>query len=226
MRTVAHALFLMNPLLSATTYRCQPAPRPPKKLSPSCSNDRLGDEDYRDRHLISFPNPKKRTRSYATFACIAILLSGAISQAAMITGKVVSVADGDTITVLDADKTQHKIRLNGIDAPEKAQPFGQLSKQSLSDLVFGKTVQIDANKVDRYGREVGTVMVDGVDANLEQIKRGMAWHYKAYQLEQTVADRAAYAAAEKDAVAASLGLWQDTKPVPPWDWRHRVKPAP
>jgi endonuclease YncB( thermonuclease family) len=144
----------------------------------------------------------------------------------MITGKVVSVADGDTITVLDADKTQHKIRLNGIDAPEKAQPFGQLSKQSLSDLVFGKTVQIDANKVDRYGREVGTVMVDGVDANLEQIKRGMAWHYKAYQLEQTVTDRAAYAAAEKDGVAASLGLWQDTKPVPPWDWRHRVKPAP
>ena len=136
---VAHALVSMYPLLSATTYRCQTAPMTPKKLSPSCSNNRLGGEDYRDRHLISSPNPKKRTRLCATFACIAILLSGAISQAAMIIGKVVSVADGDTITVLDADKTQHKIRLNGIDAPEKAQPFGQRSKQSLSDLVFGKT---------------------------------------------------------------------------------------
>lgn len=111
----------------------------------------------------------------------------------MITGKVVSVADGDTITVLDADKTQHKIRLNGIDAPEKAQPFGQLSKQSLSDLVFGKTVQIDANKVDRYGREVGKVLVDGVDTNLEQVRRGLAWHYKAYQREQQPEDRLTYA---------------------------------
>jgi endonuclease YncB( thermonuclease family) len=113
---------------------------------------------------------------------IALLLTlcCAVSHAATITGKVVAVADGDTITVLDADKVQHKIRLGGIDAPEK----GRASKRSLSDLVYGKTVVIDTDKTDRYGREVGKVLVDGVDANLEQVQRGLAWHYKAYQREQ------------------------------------------
>ena len=107
------------------------------------------------------------------------------SQAATITGMVVSVADGDTITVLDTSQTQHKIRLGGIDAPEKAQPYGKQSKQSLSDMVFGKTVTVDTGKTDRYGREVGKVLVDGMDANLEQLKKGLAWHYKAYQREQS-----------------------------------------
>ena len=84
---------------------------------------------------------------------------------------VVSVADGDTITVLDTSQTQHKIRLGGIDAPEKAQPYGKQSKQSLSDMVFGKTVTVDTGKTDRYGREVGKILVDGMDANLEQLKK-------------------------------------------------------
>jgi endonuclease YncB( thermonuclease family) len=146
---------------------------------------------------------------------IALLLTlcCAISHAATITGKVVAVADGDTITVLDANKVQHKIRLGGIDAPEKAQPFGDKAKQSLSDLVYGKTVTVDTDKTDRYGREVGKVLVDGVDTNLEQVRRGLAWHYKAYQREQSPSDRLAYAAAEKDAAAAHLGLWQDALPV-------------
>ena len=159
---------------------------------------------------------------------IALLLTlcCAISQAATITGKVVAVADGDTITVLDAGNVQHKIRLGGIDAPEKAQPYGQTSKQSLSDLVYGKTVMVDTDKTDRYGREVGKVLVDGVDTNLEQVRRGLAWHYKAYQREQPPEDRLAYAAAEKDAAAAHLGLWQDAVPVAPWDWRHPAKAAP
>jgi endonuclease YncB( thermonuclease family) len=104
-------------------------------------------------------------------------------------GKVIHVADGDTITVLDANKVQHKIRLSGIDAPEKAQPFGDKAKQSLSDLVFGKPVSVETDKTDRYGREVGKVLVDSVDANLEQVRRGLAWHYKAYQREQRPKDR-------------------------------------
>ena len=137
------------------------------------------------------------------------------SQAATITGMVVSVADGETVTVLDAGKVQHKIRLGGIDAPEKAQPFGQQSKQSLSDLVYGKAVMVDTGKTDRYGREVGKVLADGLDANLEQVKRGLVWHYKAYQREQSPSDRLDYAAA-----AARLGLWQDAVPVAPWEWRH------
>ena len=85
------------------------------------------------------------------------------THADTITGRVVGVADGDTVTVLDADKVQHKIRLAGIDAPEKAQAFGTRSKQNLSDLVFGKDVRVDWDKRDRYGRIVGKVWVQPSD---------------------------------------------------------------
>ena len=95
------------------------------------------------------------------------------------TGNVVGVADGDTITVLNADKVQHKIRLTGIDAPEKKQPFGNRSKQSLSDMVFNKTVTVETDKRDSYGRELGKVLAGGKDMNLEQVRAGFAWHYKA-----------------------------------------------
>ena len=130
------------------------------------------------------------------------------------------VADGDTITVLDADKVQHKIRLTGIDAPEKKQAFGTCSKQSLSDMVYNKTVTVETVKRDRYGRELGKVLADGKDVNLEQIRAGMAWHYKAYQRDQSAADRQAYAEAENEAKAARRGLWDDPEPVPPWEWRQ------
>ena len=105
----------------------------------------------------------------------------------------VSVADGDTVTILDDTNTQHKIRLSGIDAPEEKQPFGQRSKQSLSDLVFAKGVTVETNKRDKYKRNVGKVLVDGVDANLVQVQRGFAWHYKAYEREQPAIDRKVYA---------------------------------
>ena len=94
-------------------------------------------------------------------------------QAITIDGHVVGVADGDTITVLDGANRQHKIRLAGIDAPEKSQPFGHCSKESLSDLVFSKTVTVEIEKVDRYGRQVGKVLVDGADANLAQVQWGL-----------------------------------------------------
>lgn len=170
-------------------------------------------------------DPPTCRRPAAFFAVLLLTLFPA-SQAATITGMVVSVADGDTITLLDNTQTQHKIRLGGIDAPEKAQPYGQQSKQSLSDMVFGKTVTVDTGKTDRYGREVGKVLLDGMDANLEQLKKGLAWHYKAYEREQSPSDRRNYAAAEKDAAAARLGLWQDVEPVPPWEWRHPAKVSP
>ena len=105
--------------------------------------------------------------------------------------------------MLDDNKVQHRIRLAGIDAPEKKQPFGQRSKQSLSDLVFDKAVTVETNKRDKYRREVGKVLVGGVDANLEQVKRGMAWYYKAYEREQPAVDRKAYADEENE--ARSLG---------------------
>lgn len=134
-------------------------------------------------------------------------------------GSVVALSDGDTITVLDAGKTQHKIRLAGIDAPEKKQPFGDRSRQSLASLVFGKNVRVEYSKTDRYGRIVGKVLVNDVDASLEQVKRGLAWHYKAYEREQSPVDRVHYAAAEADARRARRGLWQDSSPTPPWDFR-------
>jgi endonuclease YncB( thermonuclease family) len=148
------------------------------------------------------------------------------AQAETFQGRVVGVADGDTITVLDADNTQHKVRLSGIDAPEKAQAYGQRSKQSLSGLVFGKSVVVETTKRDRYGREVGKVLADGLDVNLEQVNRGLAWHYKAYQREQPPADRTTYSEAEQAAREARTGLWQDPEPVPPWEFRHGPSKAP
>jgi endonuclease YncB( thermonuclease family) len=135
-------------------------------------------------------------------------------------GRVVSVADGDTVTVLDASNKQWKIRLAGIDAPEKKQPFGMKSKQNLSDLVFNKTVQVEYTKRDKYGRTIGKIVLDGADVNVEQIKAGLAWHYKAYQREQTPADRAFYAEAEITARAGKVGLWSEGEAMAPWDFRH------
>ena len=100
-----------------------------------------------------------------------------------ITARVVGVTDGDTITVLTSERQQIHIRLSQIDAPEKSQDFGQASKQSLSDLVFGKDVSIEVETIDKYGRTVGKVKVGGVDANLQQINRGMAWAYTKYAYE-------------------------------------------
>ena len=136
-------------------------------------------------------------------------------------GKVVSVADGDTITVLDVNKTQHKIRLQGIDAPEKAQAFGEKSKQSLHDMVHGKMVQVSFTKNDKYGRIVGKVFLDTQDICHQQIKSGLAWHYKKYQNEQPLADRDAYSASELTAKSQQLGLWSEPQPIAPWDFRKK-----
>ena len=144
-------------------------------------------------------------------------------SAGTLQGKVVNVADGDTITVLDAQKTQHKIRLQGLDAPEKAQPFGQKSKQSLHQLVHSKQVTIDFDKKDKYGRTVGKVLLNGTDICLEQIKAGMAWHYKQYQSEQSKEDRKIYADAEAVAQSQGVGLWKDKNPTPPWEYRKQQR---
>ena len=159
------------------------------------------------------------------FQCLAALvlfLAGNLN-ASTLQGKVVHVADGDTITVLDATNTQHKIRLQGIDAPEKAQAFGQKSKQSLHQLVHSKQVTVEFQKKDKYGRAVGKVVYNGTDVCLEQIKLGMAWHYKQYESEQTKEDREIYAQAELSARANAIGLWKDKQPIPPWEYRRQQK---
>lgn len=140
--------------------------------------------------------------------------------ATTLAGKVIGVLDGDTIDILDSSKATHRIRLTGIDAPEKAQPYGQRAKEHLSDVVFGKQVEVQAGKFDKYGRTVGKVLVSGVDANLEQVKSGFAWHYKQYAAEQSPSDRDLYSSAEDTARSLRLGLWRDIRPMPPWEWRH------
>lgn len=164
---------------------------------------------------------------------IPFLLAAAVcsvAQAETIEGRVVGVSDGDTITVLDRDQRQVKIRLSGIDAPEKAQPYGQRSKQNLSGLVFNKEVRVEWHKRDKYKRTLGKVWVQPpdcnecaktLDANLAQLTAGMAWWYRQYAKEQPIEDQNRYSQAEADAQTRGIGLWADPNPMPPWVWRHR-----
>jgi endonuclease YncB( thermonuclease family) len=135
-------------------------------------------------------------------------------------GEVVSIADGDTLTVLDRDRRQHRVRLLGIDAPERGQDFGERARQSLADLVFHKQVHVIVPKPDRYGRLLGKVTLGGKDINLEQLRAGMAWFYRQYESDVFREDRAQYDRAERDAKAAKRGLWADPRPTPPWEFRR------
>ncbi|MDB5811300.1 MAG: nuclease [Betaproteobacteria bacterium] len=165
-------------------------------------------------------------------ALCAFLVQASLAVSAVeLSGQVVGVHDGDTITVLDVSKTQYKIRLAGIDAPELKQAFGSRSKQNLSDLVYHKQVTVEWIKRDRYGRIIGKVLfipescispacLEKTDANYQQVAAGMAWHYKKYEREQSLEDRQRYAAAESQARAAKRGLWAEENPMPPWERRH------
>jgi len=156
---------------------------------------------------------------------IAAITVSAQAKANEIIGKVVKVLDGDTITLLvECAQLELPVRLAGIDAPETGAPFGLESKESLSRLLSGRTVAVESHKRDKYGRYVGRILVDGLDANLAQINKGMAWHYKAYTAEQKHEDRSTYAAAELFAKEQKTGLWAHKDPIPPWDWRKGVRP--
>ena len=138
-------------------------------------------------------------------------------------GKVIKVTDGDTVNVLTSNNETHKIRLSGIDAPEKKQAFGNRSKQALADLIDGKTVMVEYNKLDKYQRVVGKITFNGQDVNLRQIKLGLAWHYKKYEKEQDVEDRSIYANAEYLAQRDKRGLWVDENPIEPWNYRKQKR---
>lgn len=166
---------------------------------------------------------RKATRRTRFIPLLTALLFTVPTGAETLQGRVVAVTDGDTVKVLDASHTEWKVRLMGIDAPEKKQAFGARSKSNLSDLVFGKTVVVEYSRKDRYGRTVGKILVNGVDANLEQIKAGMAWHYRKYAKEQPIEDREIYAQAEDRARAGQRGLWSNAEPMPPWEWRKSKK---
>ena len=160
-----------------------------------------------------------------------LLVASAQAASESFEAKVIGVSDGDTITVRIANAPPYTIRLSGIDSPEKKQPFGNRSKQNLSQLVFGKPVRVEWSKKDKYGRLVGKVLVAtgacarppcaaALDVNLAQIAAGFAWHYRQYKNEQSKQDRSVYEAAEQHARENKRGLWSDAHPVPPWEWRH------
>lgn len=140
---------------------------------------------------------------------------GAADEPKAVSGRVVGVTDGDTLILLDADKARHKVRLHGIDAPEKGQAFGAKAKQALSDLVFGKEVIVAVTDVDRYERLVGRVRQGDAGVNLALVRGGHAWRYPQY-------DKAGeFAAAQDEAKAAKRGLWADADPTPPWEFRRK-----
>jgi endonuclease YncB( thermonuclease family) len=151
-----------------------------------------------------------------TIKIILILFLGMVSNIVFskeISAKVVGVTDGDTITVLDKNKIQYKIRFYGIDTPEKKQAYGQKAKEVLSNKIFGKIVRLEMIKKDRYGRSIGKVYLGNIYINLKMVEDGWAWHYKHYSKDKDLSY------AEKKARKAKLGLWKASNPTPPWKWR-------
>ncbi len=138
-------------------------------------------------------------------------------------GRIVGISDGDTVKVLTADLTEHKIRLAGIDTPEKAQAYGKVAKYELSQRAFGKQAEVRVLARDRYGRSVAQVSVDGKDLGLTMLEAGLAWFYRDYQKELSPGARQAYDAAEIRAKQAGEGLWRDAHPTPPWAWRREKR---
>ena len=142
-----------------------------------------------------------------------LVVVGVPVSAETLLGRVVSVQDGDTLTVRVAGQ-RVKVRLAGIDAPERNQPFGEQSRQSLSRMALNRTASVAVRKIDDYGRTIGVVTVAGLNVEAEQVRRGLAWVYRQYRHDPQLL------ALEAEAKAARRGLWVDANPKPPWDWRH------
>lgn len=139
-----------------------------------------------------------------------------VSAFGQLRGKVVAIADGDTFTLLTEENRQIKVRLHGIDCPEKKQDFGARAKQFTSDLIFRKTVSVDEKDIDKYGRTIGIVRLDnGKVLNEELLKAGLAWHYKRYDKNPVWSEM------ENSARKAKLGIWSAPNPVNPEMFRHR-----
>jgi endonuclease YncB( thermonuclease family) len=134
-------------------------------------------------------------------------------------GRITGIVDGDTINMRILGKQQIRVRIAFIDAPEKGQAFGQRAKQAMSELLFGKDVELQAHTIDRYWRLVARVLVDGQDAGLELLKQGLCWVYDKYVGEAAAEIQTGYRDAQQRAQAERAGLWQDPDPVPPWEWR-------
>lgn len=167
----------------------------------------------------------------------ALLVTAQVAAAETRTCFVVGVSDGDTVTARCGKPgayEQVKVRLSGIDAPEKRQPFGERARQTLAGLVFQRWARLDCPKTDRYGRSICSVWVapasgpngpQTLDAGLALVTQGMAWWYRAYARDQAPKARGQYEFAEQEASAKRAGLWRDAAPVPPWEWRRAGRGA-
>jgi len=155
------------------------------------------------------------TRLLAPLLLLAALLVSLPSWAAELTGRVVGLADGDTLTLLTPERRQVRVRLGEIDTPESRQPYGTRARQVLSELVFGKDARVVVQDTDRYGRTVGRVYAGAVDVNAEMVRQGAAWVYRQYSRD------AALLQLEGEAKAARRGLWAlpEAERTPPWEWR-------
>lgn len=162
-------------------------------------------------------------RSIARLLLTALLTLGCALPlgAEVLKGEVVAVADGDTLTIQTKTGKREKIRLQGIDAPERTQAYGDESYRLLHMLLFDKKVTVRIEGRDDYDRVLGVVFHKGTDINLEMVKRGAAWHYKHY-----APDNKELADAEKAARSKRLGLWKSAQPTAPWDFRHGIKTQP
>ena len=164
---------------------------------------------------MTFPMRRSNGRILLWSAAVVLLLA-APAHAADFSGPVVSVLDGDTIEVLHNQRPE-RIRLSGIDCPEKGQAFGNRAKQAASALVFGKDVILQAHGQDKYKRTLANVfLLDGTHVNHTMVKDGWCWWYRKYAPADTVLE-----GLEKEAREARKGLWVDPQPVPPWEWRNR-----
>ena len=148
---------------------------------------------------------------------VSLLVMSLALNAQTLQGKVVRVADGDTITILDSTNAQNKVRLNKIDAPEKSQAFGEVSRKHLASMVASKNVQVEWKKKDKYGRILGDITIGTTNVNLRMVQDGLAWHFKAFDNTKE------FAQAEIEAREKKIGLWKDANPIPPWEFRKKGK---
>jgi endonuclease YncB( thermonuclease family) len=155
---------------------------------------------------------------FATVVALCLTIIGLTpAHAATLSGRVIVVPEGDTIVVIDANRTRHTVRLAAIDAPERNQTFGNRARACLAKWVYQRNVLIEWNRTDAGGRLLGVIIVDGHDVNLELVRAGCAWWQR--DGAQAPDERDVYEQAEKAARERKLGLWGDPKPVPPWEWR-------
>ena len=160
---------------------------------------------------------------YPFLLSLVLLISGSVWASTLIPGNVIAISDGDTITLLTPEKQQLKIRLVGIDSPEKKQAYGTKARDHLAAYVFRQEVEVDIRKKDQYGRSLAVIYFGGKDINQLMIRDGYAWFYKHYAKEQPKEEALRYAESEREARTQGKGLWADPHPIPPWDFRKLAK---